>query len=236
MGLNLKLLPFGPGHTSSFEVLCVEGPVCADIMELQAAKGRDVPEGFSSYQGYDLAHEGPAWGETLVDAYEEKLQYVKAADLLKFGQNEELMSFYLNRAVWKYLAWLPTECNAPGVTRHHQYRRLQSMIRLLNSAVMPVQGDYRLVRVSEPEFATEVRRAHQDGELVSYIGYPQTAEHIRRLSGVTVAVSREQTTLEDGDTLLICKLAYRVVDPATKGQPQPEDFEYFVCQYSRGDW
>lgn len=108
------------------------------------------------------------------------------------------------------------------------------MYRLLNSAIMLAPGVYHLQRISESMFATLVLAAAQSGQMKSYIGYQQTAEIVSRLAGVEIPTSREAAVVENGDVLLICKLAYRVQDPGTKGQPVPENFEFFRCQYSSG--
>lgn len=103
------------------------------------------------------------------------------------------------------------------------------MLKLMNSAMMPQPGRYMLQKISVGLFAQILSDANGDFE--SYIGYPQTAEHISCLAGVIVPVSREPTRLADGDEILVCKLAYRVADPSTKGQPVPEEFEYFLVRY-----
>ena len=106
---------------------------------------------------------------------------------------------------------------------------------LLNSAVMPAEGIYTLRRVSREFFAELVADAHRRGELRSYIGYPETAQHIERISGVPIPVNRAATVLPDQALIAICKLAYRVSDPNAKGQLRPsnEDFEYFIATYDR---
>ena len=104
--------------------------------------------------------------------------------------------------------------------------------RLLNSAIMPVPGDYSLREITSSDFADAVRTTEATGNLVSYIGYEQTAQFITALTGVAIPISREACALEDGDTLLICRLRYRVANPATKGVPVSEDdFEFFVSSY-----
>jgi hypothetical protein len=106
---------------------------------------------------------------------------------------------------------------------------------LLNSAMMPDDGIYILRRVSREFFAELVADAYRRGELRSYIGYAETAQHIERISGVPIPVNRAATVLPDQALIAICKLAYRVSDPNTKGQlrPSDEDFEYFVATYDR---
>jgi hypothetical protein len=106
------------------------------------------------------------------------------------------------------------------------------MIRLLNSAMMPAEGVYRLRRLSALDFSRQVYLAHEAQSLVSYIGYQQTADFVSRLAGVPVAVSRQPTPVASGDELLIVRLRYRPEAP-TRGQPvREEDFEFFHCHYT----
>lgn len=104
------------------------------------------------------------------------------------------------------------------------------MNKLLNSAMMPAEGTYRLKRVSSKAFASILCSEPFE----SYIGYPDTAQTIEGMAGVKIPLSRQQTTIEDGDTLLICKLKYRLTNPADKGKftPSIDDFEFFICNYS----
>jgi len=106
---------------------------------------------------------------------------------------------------------------------------------LLNSAMMPDEGLYVLRRVSREFFAELIADAHRRGNLRSYIGYPETAQHIERISGVPIEVNRSATQLPDQALIAICKLKYRVGDPGTKGKIQPgdEDYEYFIATYDR---
>lgn len=108
------------------------------------------------------------------------------------------------------------------------------MIRLLNSAVMPAPGTYTLEAVEFWAFIRELQLAREGGELMSYLGYPQNAELLAGACGFPIPLSRESTEVEEGDTLLIMRLRYRVQDPTRKGQPvAPEDFEYFRCEYRK---
>jgi len=109
---------------------------------------------------------------------------------------------------------------------------------LLNSAVMPEEGLYILRRVSRELFAALVADAYGRDELISYIGYPETAQHIERISRVPIKVDRSATQLPDLAVLAICKLKYRVADPSSKGQfrPSDEDYEYFVATYDRNHY
>lgn len=107
--------------------------------------------------------------------------------------------------------------------------------RLLNSAMMPQPGKYHLRSIPADTFAWMVRQASEKNRLESYVGYPQTADYIAKLSGVPITVSRQQATVKSGDILLICRLAYRPDNPAGKGKPVDEaDFEFFYAEYERG--
>ena len=108
------------------------------------------------------------------------------------------------------------------------------LVRLLNSAMMPRHGWYDYRPCQSDTFVTAVKNAHAAGALRSYIGYEQTAKMIEDMTGVPIPVSREQTPVNVGDMLLICKLAYRVGDPKTKGQPMPADFEFGVAHFAVG--
>jgi len=106
---------------------------------------------------------------------------------------------------------------------------------LLNSAMMPDEGLYILQRVSREFFAELIADAHRRGELHSYIGYPETAQHIEKISGVPIPVNRASTQLPDQALIAVCKLKYRVADPGAKGKLQPgeDDYEYYVATYDR---
>ena len=106
---------------------------------------------------------------------------------------------------------------------------------LLNSAMMPDEGVYILRRVSREFFAELVADANRRGELQSYVGYAETAQHIEKISGVPIPVNRASTQLPEQAVIAICKLKYRVSDPAMKGQLQPneDDYEYYVATFDR---
>lgn len=107
------------------------------------------------------------------------------------------------------------------------------MVKLANSAVMTADGVYKHCTISRDEFARLVREAADRGVLESYVGYPDTANHIRAVTGVEVPLSRKPMDLRPGDTILVCRLGYRVMDPGSKGQfkPSDDDFVYSVVYY-----
>jgi len=106
---------------------------------------------------------------------------------------------------------------------------------LLNSSMMPSEGLYILRRVSREFFAELIADAHRRGELQSYVGYAETAQHIEKISGVPIPVNRASTQLPDQALIAVCKLKYRVADPSTKGKLQPgeDDYEYYAATYDR---
>ncbi len=100
---------------------------------------------------------------------------------------------------------------------------------LLNSAMMPVEGRYRMRKIYPDEFADLVRIAHRANRLVSSVGYFQNAKLIAEMSGVPIPLSRDVTRLNSGDEMLIMKLKYR---PDEKGKDVREsDFEYYHAWY-----
>lgn len=104
------------------------------------------------------------------------------------------------------------------------------MLHLLNSAVMPTEGVYTLKQISETEFQTTLQAAD---DFRSYIGYPETARMIHELTGIHIAVSREQAELTPGDSMLIVKLRHRIQNPSDIGtyQPSLNDLEFFICYW-----
>lgn len=94
---------------------------------------------------------------------------------------------------------------------------------LLNSAVIAAEGwgTYRY----EPTTWAELRDVLRLCEVVSRIGYEQTAEEIGRRTGVRPALSRETSLMQPGDVAYVVRLQYRVQDPRTKGAPQAPNWE-----------
>jgi hypothetical protein len=106
--------------------------------------------------------------------------------------------------------------------------------KLLNSAMMPAPGIYKAESIAKDEFVHLVQQAHAEGSLESYIGYPQNVELIKQWTGVEVPLNRAQTTVEDGDVLLVMRLKYRVGNPAMKGaKVDARDFEFMRVGYKR---
>ena len=109
------------------------------------------------------------------------------------------------------------------------------MIHLLNSAMMPKpNGKYHSFEISKTEFSRRVQEADADGELKSYVGYRSTAEMLTQLTGVFIRENRMETEIEPGDTLLICRLKYRLADrPGRDVQPPIDDYEFRIVYFER---
>ena len=107
------------------------------------------------------------------------------------------------------------------------------MLKLMNSAMMPVPGVYRIQKIS-PEQAREIVKKHHN-IFESYVGYQDTAAYMSQVLGVDVPVNRAETVLADEDEILVCKLKYRVAKPSDKGKftPSDEDYEWFWVKYRR---
>lgn len=110
--------------------------------------------------------------------------------------------------------------------------------RLLNAAVMPRPGTYRLHQLTPTEYAAAVISAYAAGDVRSYIGYDAAADVIEQLTGIRPAVTRDSTPVEDGDLLLIARLRQRVQPQdqrvkAAMGREQndPDAYEFFACVY-----
>jgi hypothetical protein len=97
--------------------------------------------------------------------------------------------------------------------------------------MMPVPGTYEYRKISAQEFVQRIKAADDSGQLDSYIGYQQTADMIFSMSGVKVKLSRNLSIVKDGDQMLIIKLAYRLDNPAKKGQQVEADYEYGLAEF-----
>lgn len=102
---------------------------------------------------------------------------------------------------------------------------------LLNSAMMPKTGTYHLQAISQDEFFRLFIDAMAAESLKNCIGYAQNLEMIAEQTGIRLKTSREQTHIEDGDSLLIMRLKYRI-EGIKGGRVSPDDFEFFTCIYT----
>lgn len=97
---------------------------------------------------------------------------------------------------------------------------------ILNSAVITAPGayNYRLIELGE---VIEFLR----GNPLSTIGYPQTAEALSMLTGISVVVNRKQIKMGVGDRALVFRLTCRLDDPTLKGTLTKE---FIMANYEAG--
>lgn len=97
--------------------------------------------------------------------------------------------------------------------------------------MMPKPGTYTMHAISSEEFFRLFIDAMMGDGLINCIGYAQNLEMIAEETGIRLKTSREQTHIEDGDSLLIMRLKYRT-DGIKGGRVAPDDFEFFTCTYT----
>jgi len=100
---------------------------------------------------------------------------------------------------------------------------------LLNSAVLTSSGLYSY-RLITPEKA---REWYGDGaDVVSTIGYPETAEALSQLLGRPVPVNRITISMQEGDEALV----FRLVLPAGSPRIDPKDKGQIANHVKAGHW
>ena len=95
---------------------------------------------------------------------------------------------------------------------------------VLNTAVISNPGMYAYHLITRDEARAWLKR----GPVVSRVGYPATADFIRRALGVTLDLSREPTSMHTGDEALVVRLKYRMADTRPKAVDSgwaEDDFE-----------
>jgi len=102
----------------------------------------------------------------------------------------------------------------------------------MNSAVITKEGTYYARKVSQTEARETFQKLKGNG-WQSYIGYQETASYVSKVLGIEVPVSRAETTINNGDIMIVCKLKYRISNPSEKGKfsPSEEDFEWLIIEY-----
>ena len=114
---------------------------------------------------------------------------------------------------------------------------MNATVHLLNTAMMPAAtGIYRSVQLTAEEFASRASFAHDNGNLISYIGYKSTAELLSEICGFEIRESRAETRIKSSDILLIARIKYRLGErPKQDAQPSLDDLEFRVVYYSETD-
>jgi hypothetical protein len=103
-------------------------------------------------------------------------------------------------------------------------------VRLTNTAMMPIPGQYRCRKIDEREFVAHLCAYWQKGLVTSYVGYPANQKHIEKISGIEVPINRAPTELDPGDILLCMRMAYEDTEEARK---HPSD-DKTMWQYRDG--
>lgn len=111
---------------------------------------------------------------------------------------------------------------------------------ILNSAVITAPGAYEYHHIS----AEEARAFLDDGDFISTIGYPETAEALSTLINLPIHVNRKIIKMQPGDQALVFRLTCRVgadrLAIASKGTFTPEfvlaNCEIGLLTMLRGDY
>jgi hypothetical protein len=118
---------------------------------------------------------------------------------------------------------------------------------LINAAMVPNEGTFMYAKIDRNRAADWLHT--RQGNWTSYIGYEQTRRHVVDVMHKMtcdpavkqcdckvwpVKMSREKCEMRPGDQALVCKLRYRLDNPATKGEPQEEDWEYGLLTMEHG--
>lgn len=111
-------------------------------------------------------------------------------------------------------------------------------VHLLNSAMMPKEGTYNLVRIDKEIFKMLLEKYYTESKLVNYIGYEQNLKLISEWCNIRLVANRDEAkNLESGDILLIMKLKYRVKninnksDKNFQAQLTENDFDFFEAKF-----
>jgi hypothetical protein len=104
---------------------------------------------------------------------------------------------------------------------------------LMNSAIMPKEGNYSCRRITKKEFIDMIKFYHDRSQLISYIGYQNCVDLIKKWTGIEVPINRNKTTINNGDIMIVMRLKYRIDDPKTKSShhPKDDDYEFFYIGY-----
>lgn len=108
MGLDLYLLPFDEGSVFSHTLLSCERR--RDLFEVIMGRLSEtpVPDTFYTYLSREDDQDSH-YGITTETPYGEPLGWVLASRLLEFAAHEGVRDNFTNRAIWAYLAELPSK-------------------------------------------------------------------------------------------------------------------------------
>ena len=106
-----------------------------------------------------------------------------------------------------------------------------SRVFLMNSAVMTKPGFYEAWYIPAHEFLAEVKAAHASRNLHCRLGYQQNVDFVNMACGLDLHISRENTQIGDGDTLLMMRLPYRTRRDGKHRTYNEWDFEFMKATY-----
>jgi hypothetical protein len=107
-------------------------------------------------------------------------------------------------------------------------------MKLMNSAIMPVEGSYTCRKISRECFCETLKQNYIRNNLINHIGYPQNLAMIHKWTGILLFPSRDVCRLESADSMLVMRVSYRITDRSGKrlSQPSEDDFEFFLVEYA----
>jgi hypothetical protein len=102
---------------------------------------------------------------------------------------------------------------------------------ILNSAVMPIDGNYNKKSISKNRFINLIKNAN---DIKSSIGYESVSEIIYNMTGIKIQVDRNITVIPEGYNVIGLTLDYRM-NPESKGvkNPTEDDYTYFMAYYTK---
>lgn len=112
MGVDLRLLPFDAdgGICYSHTMLACKRrrDLWDPIAKIEKAKGRHVPPGFTAYCSR-LKNGELGYGKVIKDPYDSFVNFLLVEDLVSLREHEDVQDNHKNRAIWAYLAELPSD-------------------------------------------------------------------------------------------------------------------------------
>ena len=102
---------------------------------------------------------------------------------------------------------------------------------VLNSSVMPVDGNYNKKSISKNRFIELIKNAT---DIKSSIGYESVSEIVYKMTDIKLSVDREVTIIPEGYDVIGLTLDYRM-NPSSKGikTPTEDDYIYFIAYYTK---
>ena len=102
-------------------------------------------------------------------------------------------------------------------------------ILLLNSTVMPQEGVYKALKISEKDFINILK----NNDFISYIGHENTVKHLNKITNLNIPFNRENAVLKDNDIILVARLKKRISSENIKTiEATKEDYEYYIIKYN----